>query len=167
MLKLEFPNKSHKQAYEKLIKEWGNGYKAPQTLFYGKTFEEFLGNVIKEIDGLEGFVPAHLFFLIDDEIKNEIIGAIQIRHNINHPNLIEDGGHIGYGINPKYRKKGYGKIMLSLALEKIKELGLDIDKISITCDIANIGSNKIIQSNGGIFDKKVKDETKNRYWINL
>jgi predicted acetyltransferase len=46
-------------------------------------------------------VPATLFFLTNQ--NDHILGAIQIRHHINHPNLIEMGGHIGYGIRPSER----------------------------------------------------------------
>ncbi len=167
MLILQFPEISHKNAYEKLIKEWWDWYKAPSTLFEWENYEEFLKVVNTDITWVEWKVPAHLYFLVDDEINDEIIWWIQIRHHINHPNLIEDWWHIWYGVNPKYRKKWYGKIMLKMALDKVKEIWLDVDKVSITCDITNIWSNKIIQSNWWIFDKKVKDETKNRYWINL
>jgi predicted acetyltransferase len=38
--------------------------------------------------------------------------------------------------------------MLKFALEKIKELKLDIDKVLITCNIDNIGSAKVIENNG-------------------
>ncbi|NUJ97377.1 GNAT family N-acetyltransferase [Candidatus Gracilibacteria bacterium] len=165
MLRLEFPNISHKDSYERLIKEWGKFEKTPSSpskLFVGKDFEDFLERVISDITHNEKGVNSHLFFLIDD---SEILGGIQIRHHINHPNLIELGGHIGYGIAPKYRKKGYATVMLQLGLEEAKKLGLK--KVLLTCDIGNIGSNKVIQKNGGVFERKTNDGAKNRYWIEI
>lgn len=166
MLKLEFPNNSHKDAYEDMVKTW-EWQKAPEILFTVKDFEEFLLVANNDISWVEWKVPAHIFFLVDDDINNEIIWAVQIRHHINHPNLIEAWWHIWYGINTKFRWKGYAKILLNLALDKVKELGLDIKKVSITCDISNIASNKVIQNNWWVFEKTVKDWTKNKYWFKV
>jgi len=47
-------------------------------------------------------VNSHLFFLMEE---GNIVGALQIRHHIDHPNLIETGGHMGYGIRPSERGK--------------------------------------------------------------
>ncbi len=165
MLRLEFPNKSHKDSYERLIKEWSSLEKVPTNptrLFVWNTFEEFLEKVMTDITHNESGVNSHLFFLIDD---NEILGWIQIRHHINHPNLIELGGHIWYGIAPKYRKKWYATVMLQLGLEEAKKLWLK--KVLLTCDIGNIWSNKVIQKNGWVFERKTNDWAKNRYWIEI
>ena len=59
---------------------------------------------------------------------------------------------------------------MKLALEKAKELG--IDKVLITCDDDNIGSQKVIENNGGLLENKVQNNvngeiiTTRRYWIN-
>ncbi len=111
-------------------------------------------------------MPGHMYFMIDDEVKNEIIWVIQIRHSINHPNLIEDWWHIWYWIAPKYRKKWYWSKMLKLALEKVKELWLDIEKVLITCNHDNIGSAKVIENNGWIYERTT-EIWKKRYWISL
>jgi len=60
-------------------------------------------------------------------------------------------------------------VVLKLALEEIRVYG--IKNILITCDEDNIGSRKIIEKNGGYYEKTFfdKSEQKNvrRYWINL
>ncbi|MDD3646845.1 MAG: GNAT family N-acetyltransferase [Candidatus Gracilibacteria bacterium] len=166
-LKLEFPNEKHKEKYEKLIKEWGKIENldniSPGALFYGSNFEEFLKevNTVKN-NPPKGFTYSSLFLLTDN---NEILGGIDVRHDINHPNLIEKGGHIGYGIAPQYRRKGYATKMLELGLIEAKKLGLD--KILITCNKDNIGSKKVIEKNGGIFERLTDDGKMRRYWINL
>ncbi|WP_143805101.1 GNAT family N-acetyltransferase, partial [Oenococcus oeni] len=62
---------------------------------------------------------------------------------------LEFGGNIGYDIAPAYRKKGYGSLILKLALIKAREMNLQ--KAIVTCEVDNIASKKIIEKNKGIF----------------
>ena len=97
-----------------------------------------------------GIVPSTAFFLMQG---NRILGHISIRHNIDSPFLAMYGGHIGYGVRPTARKKGFATKMLSLALAKCKELGLD--EVLVTCKKDNIGSAKTIINNGGILRTEI------------
>ena len=112
------------------------------------------------------YVPSYDFFAVDDD---KLIGVIHIRVRLTE-NLLRYGGHIGYGINPKYWNMGYGKKLLKLGLEQYKNL-IEEDKILITCDDDNIGSYKIIEANGGVLENKVENEDSGekfltrRYWI--
>ena len=96
MERLEFPNASHESGWQELIAEWGKLEKiptAPMKLFSGENFSDFLSIVSSETsaDTLPPEkVPAHLFLLVKEE-TNRILGAIQIRHHINHPALCEVG----------------------------------------------------------------------------
>ncbi len=56
--------------------------------------------------------------------------------------------------------------MLRLALPEAKEIGLE--KVLITCDDDNIASAKVIENNGGIFERFVEKNSKKmrRYWVN-
>nr|WP_314459456.1 GNAT family N-acetyltransferase [uncultured Clostridium sp.] len=98
---------------------------------------------------------------------NKIIGVIDFRHHINHPILSVWGGHIGYSVRPDERKKGYAKEMLRQNLKNCKAFGLD--KVLITCNYANIASEKTIIANGGVFEKEVYIDSNRlkRYWIQL
>lgn len=109
-------------------------------------------------------VPAHTYFLVLE--NKRIVGAINIRHYLNDY-LFNFGGHIGYGIRPSERKKGYAALMLSMALPIAKELG--INKALITCDKNNAGSAKTIINNGGVLENEVIEdgEITQRYWIEL
>ena len=112
----------------------------------------------------KGFVPQTEYWLIDG---GEYIGGLYIRHRLTD-HLLAIGGHIGYGIRPSKRKQGYGKIILKLGLLKAKELG--IEKVLLTCDVTNLGSRKIIEGNGGVFENTVPHEgnpDKARFWIDL
>lgn len=113
----------------------------------------------------EGWVPDSSYWLIDD--SNKILGAVNIRHSLTEK-LLNCGGHIGYGIRPSDREKGYATQILALALEKSKELG--IDRVLVCCDATNIGSEKVILKNGGIRDTDYVEEDGNivhRFWIVL
>lgn len=169
MLRLEFPNKSHKVMWEKLIQEWWEK-SAPEDLFCSDTFEWFIELIEQDVVWRENRIKSHFYFLFDDEKEDEIIGWIQIRHKIPlikiSPDITEEVWHIWYWIAPKYRRKWYATKMLKLALEKIKELKLDIDNVLITCDVDNIWSAKVIENNWGVFEK-VNLRNKKRYWISL
>ncbi len=49
MLKLIFPNKSHKIMWEKLRQEWNEGLKMPSSFFKYETFESFIDGVTNDI----------------------------------------------------------------------------------------------------------------------
>ena len=58
--------------------------------------------------------------VIDENDK--LIGAASLRHYLTVEGL-NTWGHIGYGVRPTERKKGYGTEMLRLMLIKCKEYG--------------------------------------------
>lgn len=113
----------------------------------------------------DGLVPDSVFFCLDEE-RNVIVGAIQIRHYLNEY-LSTYGGHIGDGIRPSERRKGYATKMIGLALEECKKLGMD--QVLIVCDKDNIGSARSIIHNGGILENEVMEDGAviQRYWIPL
>ena len=135
-------------------------------LDYAETYEEWLEKINADLTYTtdESRVPASIWFAVAD---GEIVGVIQVRHVLN-THLRNDGGHIGYGVRPSRRRKGYATQMLALALEKCR--GLGIDKALVTCGKTNIASAKIIISNGGMLDSEYLDDSGavcQRYWISL
>ena len=112
--------------------------------------------------------PGYVYFLIREE-DNKLIGMINLRWNLNDW-MNTYGGHIGYGIRPTERRKGYNKISLYLCLLKAQEINLD--KVLLTASDNNLGSIKTIEALGGILENKVpnyEDEKvlTGRYWINV
>lgn len=108
------------------------------------------------------------------------LGQTSIRPELGTPYLITYGGHIGYSIRPSYRRRGYGRHILRLALHRCKELGLE--RVLITCDEDNSASRRIIEANGGLFESAMvmdsvvaraegrsgdEEVRKLRYWIDL
>lgn len=130
-----------------------------------RDFDFYLENLeIKQEQN--GRVPDSTYFCLDLD-KNIFVGAVNIRHYLNEA-LHFSGGHIGDGIRPSQRRKGYATAMLRLALEKCRELG--ISRVLMTCDKDNIGSAKSIINNGGILENEITNEEgklEQRYWIDL
>jgi predicted acetyltransferase len=169
MLILKFPHKTDRDAYDDMVEEWRKFETptSPGKLFAGRDFDEFLSIVHREpTESDPAKVPAHLFFLADSR-SSRLLGAIQIRHHINHPNLIETGGHIGYGIRPSERRRRYATLMLALAIPEARKIGLS--RLLVTCKDANIGSWKAIEANGGVFERATVEEGEpaRRYWIDI
>ena len=127
-------------------------------------FDYYLANleIKKEQDGR---VPDSTFFCLDTD-RNIFVGAINIRHYLNEE-LLYTGGHIGDGIRPGERRKGYATAMIGLGLEECRKLG--ITKVLMTCDKDNIGSAKSIMNNGGVLENEVMEDgvLEQRYWITL
>ena len=119
---------------------------------------------IKTADGRK--VPDSVFFLLDEE-RDRLLGAVNIRHYLNE-SLLQEGGHIGDGIRPSERNKGYGTELVRLALEECRKLG--INRVLMTCDKDNIASARTIVKNGGVLESEFvneEGELEQRYWITL
>jgi predicted acetyltransferase len=99
-----------------------------------------------------GLVPESFFWLVESD-ADIFIGRISKRHNLNDA-LRQIGGNIGYEIRTSYRKKGYGTLMLKLALPEARKLKLD--RVMLTCDSTNVGSRKIIEANGGVLEREIE-----------
>lgn len=169
LAKLVIPTLCMEREYYNFSEEWaGNGEEIiPYSArLLGASYKEWLENTYKfqhrESCPVE-FVPAHTYFLVADK---KILGAINIRHYLNDY-LYNSGGHIGYGIKPSERRKGFASLMLSLALTIAKSLG--ISKVLITCARNNVASAKTIINNGGVLENEVEENGKiiQRYWIEI
>lgn len=174
MLKLIKLTKEYEKQLGEMLEEWTTYNKehpkantSPYAIFKNDyhNFEYYLDNLeLKE--ATDRLVPDSTFFLYDDE-KDKCIGAVNIRHYLNE-GLLKEGGHIGDGIRPSERQKGYGTKIIALALEECKKLG--IDRVLITCYKDNIGSAKAIKNNGGVLENEIIDSDGimlQRYWIDI
>lgn len=125
-------------------------------------YETYVRN-LDVIDNKKGLVPDSTYFCLD-ESRNIFVGAVNIRHYLN-ASLLLNGGHIGDGVRPSERRKGFATKMIALALEKCKELG--IKNVLMVCDKSNIASAKSIIRNGGVLENEIEsDKTiEHRYWI--
>ena len=106
--------------------------------------------------------------LLIRENDNKIVGTINIRWNLNEA-MLRFGGHIGYGIRPTERRKGYNKINLYLGMIEAKKLGLE--KVMLDCDVNNLGSDRTLKALGGELVRTEIDPQDgiltNVYWFNV
>lgn len=148
-----------------------NGTGSLDKIYDGYTFEEALERCLnmknEEYAKSINRVPGKTFLLIRKN-DNKIVGTINIRWNLSEK-MLEFGGHIGYGIRPTERRKGYNKIQLYLVLLEAQKLNLD--KVMLDCSVDNLGSDKTIKALGGILERCELDESDNTmtnvYWINV
>ncbi len=129
------------------------------------TFSEYLKLLSDNEKGIrvpDGFVPYTMLFGF---VGPEIVGGLIVRHTLNEF-LFNYGGHIGYGVLPKYRGQSFAKRMLRLALPHV-----ELQKISellIICDDDNIKSIKTIEAFDAVLENKVLTQSQKllrRYWI--
>lgn len=114
-----------------------------------KQYQEQIGL----IDGWK--VPSTTYWLYAD---GKPVGFGSIRHFLTDA-LRKAGGHIGYGIAPKYREKGYGKKILGLLLAEASRLG--IDRVLVTIQLNNAASKAVALANGGV----ITEQTDERIYV--
>ena len=148
-----------------------NGSGGLDKIYEGYTFEDALDRCLKKED--EKFAkstnkcPGKTFLLIREN-DDKIVATINIRWNLNDA-MLNFGGHIGYGVRPTERRKGYNKINLYLGMIEAKKVGLD--KVMLDCDINNLGSDKTLKALGGELERTEIDPSDgvltNVYWFDV
>ena len=114
-------------------------------------------------------VGADYYWLVDDA-SHRFLGEITVRHRLT-PDLEKYAGHIGYGVRYTEWGKGYGTLMLQLALEKAKAMGLE--RVLGTCDDDNYGSARVMEKCDFALQDKIENivdgqtVTTRRYWKTL
>ena len=168
MIKLSKPHERHEKAWHDIVEEIENAGEEmyPLALSWGlKSFDVYLKHTeeLSKGENLQELVQADTYFL---EEEDTILGAINIRWSLN-AYLENFGGHIGYGVRPSERNKGYATLMLKLALVICKQRGLS--KVLVTCDEGNEASKKTILKCGGKYeDSRIfEGEVVERYWIEV
>lgn len=104
-----------------------------------------------------GWVPSTMLWWVDGGVY---LGRIAIRHWLT-PALRAAGGHIGYDVRRSARRHGHATAMLAAALPVAAHLG--IDPALVTCDSTNVGSRKVIETNGGILHDHIGEKL--LFWV--
>ena len=115
----------------------------------------------------DGWVRADTFFAVR-KADGRIVGMVDIRHTLNDF-LAAYGGHIGYGVRPSERRKGYAGEILRLALAHAKQ-AIGLKRVMIACYRDNEASRKTILRNGGRLEREfvhTDGQTVQVYWVDL
>jgi len=168
-MELILPAAEHKRAAIDFRQEFFNNGESSidgSSGLYNANSYEFWLSVVEEGPTRvhERHAPASTYFAM---VEDKIVGIVNIRHALNQY-LINVGGHIGYSVRPSERRKGYATEILRLSLEKCRQLG--IEKALVTCNNDNIGSEKTILKNGGVFESEFIEENGTivlRHWIEI
>ena len=172
-LYLTKPDLVYFDRYNEMMNEWLESGTQVAPWFLGKPFVsigEFAEHVRMLDDCENGIVDKKYssttsYFVID---KNDrLIGAASLRHYLTTEGL-NSWGHIGYGVRPSERKKGYATIILRLMLDEARRK--KIYQVLIGVHDSNTGSWKTVEKCGGVLENTVRidgdDEPIRRYWIN-
>ncbi|MGC2485187.1 MAG: GNAT family N-acetyltransferase [Acidimicrobiales bacterium] len=100
-------------------------------------------------------------------VDGEIVGRVSVRFELNEY-LSERGGHVGYGVAPAHRARGYATEILRQALVLLRSEG--VGRVLVTCDDNNAASARVIEKNGGVLESispPLEGDAKfvRRYWI--
>ena len=176
-LYFEIPSINRKEDIIEYINEFAeyksdlNGIGSLDKILEGYTFEEALERCLNMKDKTYaekvGRCPGKTFLLIR-ESDNKLIGTLNLRWDLNEA-MQRFGGHIGYGIRPTERRKGYNKINLYLGMIEAQKVGLE--RVMLDCDVNNIGSDKTLKALGGKLERTEIDPSDgiltNVYWFNV
>ena len=137
------------------ISRWGGRWADPAV--FGEYTDWVRADALEDSARPPGYVPGTTLWWVDGR---EYLGRLTIRHRLT-PSLLTLGGHIGYDIRSSARRRGHATAMLAEALPVAAKLG--IDPVLVTCDDDNVGSRKVIEANGGVFEDQRRDKL--RYWV--
>ncbi len=110
----------------------------------------------------DGLVPSA--FLLA-EVDGELVGRVSVRYALNDY-LAAEGGHIGYGVRPTFRRRGHATEILRQAIALARTEG--VERILIVCDDDNAASIRVIERCGGVLESVVTPAGAaaiRRYWV--
>lgn len=164
------PHLKYHSQYKEMLQEWladeeasgsATGHRlAPWTLHLPfESAEDFAALIARCEEAERGenvgdFSASSTWWLYDEE-RDLLVGATNLRHW-----LTEEGkrtwGHIGYGIRPSERRKGYATLALKTMLKEAKIRG--IPEVLLAAYTSNIGSWKTMEHCGAQFLQTVLED---------
>lgn len=157
-IRLEQAAKCHREEAEKMKQEFfqcGEPVINGSALFDQMEFGLWLENVNLNRNPKtvrEDWAVATTFFAFRQS-DGQMVGMVDVRHDLTVPFLQEYGGHIGYAVRPSLRRQGYAVEMLQIALKYCRSLGLF--SVMLGCYAENTASIRTIEKCGG---EKVREK---------
>ena len=174
-LYLAKPDLVHYDAYRAMREEWlaDGSQLSPWFLNLPVNSIEDFARLVKQLNDAQfanadpGYCTTTSYLVFDR--AGTLVGASSLRHYLTLEG-IRYFGHIGYGIRPGQRRKGYAKEVLRLMLAEAKRMKLY--RVLLGAHDTNVGSCKTIEACGGVLENIVpdpEDETQlvKRYWIDI
>lgn len=172
-LKFVKPDLPYYEQYNEMMREWKESDTQIAPWFLGEPFDNIddFAEFIQMLDECENanldkkYCSTTSYFVLDE--NDRLIGATSLRHYLTVAGF-NSWGHIGYGVRPSERLKGYATQMLNMMLVEAKYK--KIHKVLIGVHKSNIGSCKVVEKCQGILENIVDDienpkEQICRYWI--
>ncbi len=158
------------RAFRAGLKAWGGEERKWHTFVWteGMTHEAPLRRLSDDFRGVNLETDRIPHTMLYGFLDGVIVGRCSVRHELNDF-LRNFGGHLGYGVAPPFRRKGFGGQLFSAGRLHLKSLG--VDRAFMTCGFDNFASRKMIEDAGGIFQDEVVDPSDQsltrRYWVPL
>ncbi|MFT6603865.1 MAG: putative acetyltransferase, partial [Bacteriovoracaceae bacterium] len=146
MITLRYLKKSDEEQFlESLEADWED---FPYAHYWESLAKEDFERYLEIIPGFpkgqhipKDHVPCSFLFAFNE--NDDLVGRTSIRHELTDF-LLKAGGHIGYAVLPDQRRKGYASAILKASLEYVRANLPHLEKVLVTCDEGNVGSEKTI-----------------------
>ena len=109
-------------------------------------------------------VPSSIFLAIRER-DQRLVGLVRLRLG-DSPKVIDFDGHIGCGIRPSERRKGYALALLHMGVRACGRAGMA--RVLVTCDHDNAASEALLRGAGGVFEDSRYEPDGNlihRFWF--
>lgn len=174
-LRLVKPDLYFFELYNDMMREWIASGTQIAPWFLGEPYAS-LEDFAAHIQMLHNCEAGHLdrqfcstssYFVLDE--ADRLVGAARLGHYLTVAGL-NTFGHIGYGVRPSERNKGYATQIVQLCLEEARLRRMD--RVLLGAHASNAASCRVIEKCGGVLENTVPDpndisKSISRYWIRL